>query len=308
MLTLEDLLQSRHHRRLVFSLAFLATVLLVALKHVALPWFGHGTTPNLAGVLEGVLDDLLEAVVAGAAVAAVVLWLTPSSLRKQVISPVHPANLKDTLRGGLEDTTEFWYVGHTGQWTVAVTLPALAQQAREEGLAKSVSLVLLDLRDEALCARYALYRNGLRTAAVNPEWSCRSVQLQLLGTLLSVQCWKQRESLLKFQVALSPAFSVFRYDISSRLAVVTTEDPRVPALACESGSTYYKSLRQDAILQLEQSELIADLLPACTFASLAPAHIENLWNALNLGHNPLSATECVEIAERVRSPRNPYPG
>ena len=307
MISREQLLSSKYHRRWFLTIAVLAILVLLSLTHFLLPSLG-GLSPSSGWVLASkISENLLVALISALAALAVFLWLTPTPMQKNVVSVVHPGELKTTLAKSLEHTTEHWYIGHVGSWTAAITLPTLARRAKEEGLPKALHLVLLDPRDSDACARYVAYRRGLRTGQATLYQSPRDLQLRIMAAVIAAVCWN-RQPLLKVRVGLVRRFVAYRVDLTSTMAILTTEDPRVPALCVEKESEHYGSLKQSTQLTLDQ----ADELPlgdlSADVEQLTRQVVGDLITRLGMSSINASDSELDLIIERARRPENPYPG
>ena len=59
-------------------------------------------------------------------------------------------NVKKNLHKDLRNTKELRYRGHTGKWTISVTLPTLADIARKNRSTIAINLEILDPRDNIM--------------------------------------------------------------------------------------------------------------------------------------------------------------
>ena len=109
-----------------------------------LPYFGgQSISTSFLPILGSVDDDLIAALVATLAIAALLLWLTPPALSSAEVEVIEPWRIGEVLQEAHVQTSEWWYRGHSGRHFRSVTLPQLATDARNENVTKTVFILLL---------------------------------------------------------------------------------------------------------------------------------------------------------------------
>lgn len=136
-----------------------------------------------------------------------------------------PKDIGQTLEDIAKRANNYKIFARTGRHFRAEILPILAKQARKNRLRIGIQVVLLDFRDEAICDKYATYRNA--SSFDGKSWSTRYVQLEVLATVLKLidASWENR-GLLDVHLFLSRRLSTFRIEGSSDEILVTREDPK----------------------------------------------------------------------------------
>ena len=302
-----DLTRSQARRRLFFLTSGLALVALFTIRFLVVPWLAGTPVPRLTTVVENTLDSLTVAVAASIALGALLYWLGAAGHAPAEMRVMEPREIAETLEAAIEGTSEWWYRGHTGRHLRSVTLPVLARRARGRNQTITVSLQVLDPSDDATCQYYAEYRRGLRTAAGDADWTRERVRSELYATILSAYAWSAREPLLDFTIAVHRNVSVYRIDLSSRLAIITKEDPREPALRCDAGTFFHGSYREDLKMARQQGTELDRRVRHGTLEEATVESVRTLMKDISLSTPSLSEDLFVNsIIYLARRAENPY--
>jgi len=302
---------NKYHRRVLVGLVSLSFVLLAGL-YFLIP--RASLAPETTKLLQDFVIKLFSAILGASFAAAAFVWFVPEKYKVPVVRVVYPHEIKKTLRDSLNGVTEFQFFGQTGGWTRAVTLPGLAEMANSQGLQVSVTITIIDPRDSALCKQYAQYRSSTKIRPPGPllsgtfDWKEHSTKLELLSTIIAAYRWAYQEPRLQIHIALSHQFSVFRVDLTDKAAIVTQEDPRLPALVFDRESCHYASIRMDVQQKFAQSfklPSVAGLDSSC-FEDLDAKKAEDVLRALALNEASFTPADYEHIANTVKKPRNPY--
>jgi hypothetical protein len=249
---------------------------------------------------------LLAAVVAAFGIALILQWIIPPPVKTARMEVVEPFRIRETLQEALIKTNEWWYRGQTGRHFRSMTLPKLASDARNENASKNVYLFILDPTCVETCERYALYRQSIRSAKKDKVWTAERTRMELNATIVSAYSWKAREPLLEVTVGLTPIVPLFRYDFSSRLALITREDPQEPALRCDENTFFYRAFREDLRMSLQQSRILPSNVKFCSLDQTTVENTRELLISLGLGDQDLSDDSVKEIVSLTRRAENPY--
>lgn len=136
-----------------------------------------------------------------------------------------PQDIGQTLESIAKRAPDYKIFVRTGRHFRAEILPILAKQARQNRLRIGIQVVLLDFRDEAICEKYATYRNA--SSFDGKLWCTQYVQLEVLATILKlIDASRENRGLLDIHLFLSRRLSTFRIEGSSDEILVTREDPK----------------------------------------------------------------------------------
>lgn len=264
--------------------------------------FRHATAAiaPVAGQLERLTD--LEGVVRDARTA-----LDDLSMVRVLTGAEVTAALAEARRH-----TDVWmFKGGTGTYIRAVTLPDCVEVARREKRTLSFRLEILDPSDEAACARYAQFRNGLLPApdGTGEPWTVDRTRKEAFATVLAACWYRQRFPLLDVEVRLSSVMTTFRFDLSSTCVIITQEDPRAPAMMISRGRFYYERWRTELRASLEQGRRVPTERGDSVRLAPEPTvdEVRRLFTVLDL---PLPSTFSdrlvADIVARAVQPKNPY--
>jgi hypothetical protein len=210
-----------------------------------------------------------------------------------------------------EHTDRWYFKGGTGTFLRAVTLPNCIERARSRNSTLDFRIEILDPTDEAVCARYAHFRQSLssRPATGGERWTVDRTRKESFATILAA-CWQQQQSgLLRIEVYLSSVMTTFRFDLSSMCVIITQENPRTPALMVEHERVYYHRWNIELQYSREQARQVA-----MEQAKQVPLDDEptveqtrRLFTALALPlPRSFSDRDISEIVHKAIQPKNPY--
>lgn len=302
-----DIPRPRYARRAFYFVTILICALLGIIQFFVIPVATSTQAPSLGSVLSSLAGALLTSIVSGVLIATLLFWLIPTSDEKtqaiEVIAAYERTELHEQSRA---DTQIWWYTGATARYNRAITLPDLARRARLANASKGVVLLLIDPDNIDICTHYANWRNGLRSTKASHEWDTTRVRCELLATILCAHSWSSQEPFLDITIGLKQEWSVLRVDMSSRLALVTVEDTRYPALKCGADGFYYNILREDFRLRLSQTRKVPMDVVGVAFEELTPDTARRTLGTLGLRLDGLSASDLQRIVALARTPENPY--
>lgn len=303
---MRDLLEAKYRRRVFFTLVVILLMLLLVLRFFVLPAISDADLLTWDVIASRSLETIFGAVVASVAVTSLILWLSPSARQKAVMEIIPPFRIKETLEEARGKTGEWWYRGHSGRHFRAVAIPALAKQARTANVTKRIVLQILDPTSDAVCSNYSAYRQALHSAIRDQPWTSQRVRLELYATIVSSYAWKTQEPLLDITIALIEKVSLFRVDLSSRLALVTKEDPREPALRFDEGTIFYNSYKEDLRLSLKQARELPRDVAGPRLTELNEENVRELLQNIGLVTPVLEAQDIQSIIDIAQKAENPY--
>lgn len=197
--------------------------------------------PNTA--VWNAVSSLFTSIVAGGVFALAsglyVLYFFVDPNEIAATSVLLPKDIGQALEVIAKEAIDYKIFVRTGRHFRAETLPVLEKQARRNRLPIRVEVVLLDLRDETLCEKYATYRKA--SSFDGKSWDTRYVQQEVLATILKlIEASRGNRGLLEIHLFLSKRLSTFRIEGSSDEILVTREDPK------DTASRYLRSHRDFA--------------------------------------------------------------
>ncbi|MEU8195996.1 hypothetical protein AB0C10_19635 [Microbispora amethystogenes] len=263
----------------------------------------HATSGVLARLPErlGRLDQL-EELVAGTRRALEDMAVIRILGSRHEIAQAHA----DARRG-----TDHWtFKGGTGTYMRAVTLPECVSAARRDRRHLTIRMEIIDPTDEAVCESYAHYRRSLsdRPDGTGEMWTTERARKESYASVLAAFWYRQRYGLLDIAVGLSPVMTTFRWDMSDRSLIMTSEDPN-RAIIAYSGSFFYGSCGAELRTSFEQ----ARRLPIDRYRSVQLSdeptveEVRRLFDGVELPL-PKSFTDrdVVEVTRKALRAKDPY--
>lgn len=307
-----DLLGRRYAARWIFGLIALALVLLFAVRFAVLPqiWTPReplgpfvSTWPNaaLAGI-DAAVSTLLTVGLTG----AFLFLLVPKDVRDGRIVTVHPKDIDAELKASVSISREYFFRGRSARYFRSTILPLIEAGSRGSSATRVVWLLMPDPSDEALMASYARFRNAAAFRGKASDWTAWDIQKEILAAVVAFAAKSRSNPHLEFHVGLSRSFSILRVNMTDATAVLTRDDPKLPAFKAARGTVFYDSYREDIQLSIRQAgevDLTAlwpdDLVVDATSAAPAVA-------VLGCASAAADAAKVTEVVEAVNKVSNPY--
>lgn len=298
-------LQNKQSRSYFFTIIILSLVVIFSARYFIIPLVNGSEIKVDVNILNDILDKLFTSLLVTVGIATFIFWLTPQNKMNAQIKILQPIEIGETIIKARTDTEKWWFNGGSGRYTRSQTLPYLGLLARQKNKTIEITIQIMNPKNAALCLKYADYKNSLRTAHKNNKKTVKSVQLDLISTIVSSYMWKAEQPLLDITLGLKDSFSLFRTDLSSSSALITKEDPIEPALLYENGTFFYTAQLQDMRQSLNQ---VTKLDFQIQFFGLNEINETNTKNLLaELGFSDLVADEDIkQIIEKAKDNQNPY--
>jgi hypothetical protein len=291
------------------SLLFLTLFRLFVLPY----WYPPSTTPKtpLEEFLVSTVESLIGTIFISVAGAIALFWLSPPEEDNlYAITSIDPAGkaISKLLRDAAKETSEWIFQGGSGTWLRSETMPLLAKEARVESSIIKLCVQIIDPTNAEAVKAYTDYRRG----SDQPDWTVERTQAELLATIVSCAIYTYVEPNLKIELYLRKTFSRFRFDLASKYVVITTADPRAPAIKAPSHSHYYAQYKQDLIqatvtataCKLENSAIENKKIRVET---LVEANVDEIIQAANIQIAFALTDEMrTEIVKKVKEPRSKY--
>jgi hypothetical protein len=163
------------------------------------------------------------------------------------------------LEESRRQTDQWIFKGGTGTYLRAVTLPRCIENAQRERRPLRVQIEVINPTDEEVCTAYTRFRRSLSTKpdGTGETWTLDRTRKESFATILAACWYLQRFTFLSIDVGLSANMSTFRWDLSSRCVIMTTEDPASPSLMFEKPSPHYRSYSRELASSFSQTHRVA---------------------------------------------------
>jgi hypothetical protein len=299
-----DKLQNKANRDYFYLIIIFLLIIIFSTRHFILPYLYEEKIDISHNLFYEILDKLFSSVLVTIGLATFIFWLTPKNKLNAQMKIIQPIEIKDIFKKSMLET-DFWiFNGGSGRYTRNQTIPNLALLSQEKNKSIDISIVIINPKNEDVISQYADYKNSLRTSKKREKKTIKSVQLDLITTILSCHIWKTEQPLLNINLYLKNHFSIFRIDISTKKVIITKEDPNEPAILFEKETFFYTSQIEEQKQVLKQFSKV-NLLKFVGLKNINASEIKNLSTQLNLDIL-LKEEDYKEILKKIKSNENPY--
>jgi hypothetical protein len=306
-----DLLSRRYAARWIFGLIAIVLVLLFATRFAVLPriWpprepLGPFDSTWANAALEGI-DAAVSTLLTVGLTGAFLFLLVPKDVRDGRVVTVHPKDIDAELKATVPESREYFFRGRSARYFRSTILPLIEAGSRGTSATRVVWLLMPDPRDEPLMESYARYRNAAAFRGRAADWTAWDIQKEIVAAVVAFAAKSRSNPHLEFHIGLSRSFSILRVNMTDATAVLTRDDPKLPAFKAARGTVFYDSYREDIRLSIRQAgevdlavlwpdDVVVDAMSAATavaalgFASAAadPAKVTEVVEAVNKVSNP----------------------
>lgn len=297
-------LSDKYRRRIFFGSSILAIFILLILRNFLIPYLVGSPIPELPTVIYSIIDNLFTALVASVIVSLLVMWLIPPLGVTAETELIESFRIREELEEARHQTHEWWYKGAIGRHFRSVTLPYLARSSKDENITIKINVLLLNPNKGS--EYFNLHRTRLVSSEKNKYWTPDIFQKELIATILSIYSTKATYPSIEITLGFMEALSVFRVDMSPKMALLTTEGHQDPAIKCKAGSHLYKSLREDFSLNLQQAWVLPSNIKGIPAKEFDVAKVKNILGELGILEHQLTDSAINEIINLVRKSKDPY--
>lgn len=301
---MEQILLSKYARKIFYFITGTLFILILLIRLLFIPKVSMYLNEELTTIFNTILDAILSTGISAVIIASLAFWLTPRVVIKSQMDIINPKEIKDYLKKARE-TDEYWFEGGTGRFTRSKTIPEMAINARHSNFSKKIVLILINPNNDKVCSSYVDYRNRIKSG-IKKEWNHNKLKKEILATIVSAYSWKKEQPLLEVTIGLIDHYSMFRIDLSTKLAVITKEDTSEPALMCEEETFFFKSYLEDLRLSLRQSNILNKDIEGIPFNELNEVKIRKFINSLEFNTSTLDDDDFYDILNLVKEGENPY--
>jgi hypothetical protein len=300
----QQILSDKYRRRAFSVIVVLLLASSLMLRYLWLPTLDSSLKLQGAQLLASVLEKLITSFVVTVVIGFFIFWLGPPSAQQAEMRILQSHEISVLLKAAVQPTERWWFRGGTGRYLRAVTLPEMAATARRTSSTRELHVQLIDPTEHSLCREYASYRRGVQSASgEQEEWTEERVRKEIYATLLTLFIAAKDHPLLKIEIILLRLYSSFRIDLSSKYVILTKEDPKAPAVMCDSGSYFYRAYMDDLVLSAKQGKPV---LAAPFGSDVEMAAVRKHFAELDLLGGGMSDGPLASIVQTARTPRNPY--
>lgn len=297
-------LQNKTNRKQFYLIIFFLLIIVFSTRHFIIPYFYNEEIDISHKLFYEILDKLFSSVLVTIGLATFIFWLTPKNKLNAQMKIIQPIEIKEIFKKSMIET-DFWiFNGGSGRYTRNQTMPNLASLSKEKNKSIDISIVIINPKNEDLISQYVDYKNSLRTSKKREKKTVKSVQLDLITTIISCNIWKTEQPLLNINLYLKNQFSIFRIDISTKKVIITKEDPNEPAILFEKETFFYTSQIEEQKQVLKQFEK-QNLLKSVELKKINISEIKKLSSDLKLDIL-LKEDDYKEILKKIKSNENPY--
>ncbi len=225
---------------------------------------------------------------------------------------LHGWEVAKALEEARKTTGTWMFKGGTGTYIRAVTLPECVAAARREARPVEMRLEIIDPTNEDACGRYARFRTALAAGpdGIGEIWTLDRTRKEAFATIVAACWYRQQYDLLDIDVRLSSVVTTFRWDLSSSCIIITQEDPHVPALLFNRGTSYYDRWSTELRSSFAQARqvVVADAARAVQLSDEPTAEmVRNLFVQLKLPlPKAFSDGDISQIIQKAIQAVNPY--
>ncbi|MCP1384816.1 hypothetical protein [Runella salmonicolor] len=311
---MKTILQNKNLRKSFLITISLILILILVIRFWVLPNFEPELLPG--GVIPkdptwlAIITKLLDSIFVSLSVTVCIgLFLfyieLPDDEKKFEI--IESFKLKELFEGERNDTDIWYFSGGLGRHTRVVTIPELAKISQKTNQHKSIKIQIIDPANEIVCANYANYRKGLNSASkLSQEWTVEFVRNESIATIISALLYKNKYPLLDLSICLKNNFSTLRIDLSTKVAIITKEDLKEPALICRSGSFLYRTYREELLQTFKEYKPINTALNfPYNIESISIQDVKTMLEKLDINID-LENETILKVLEIIKNKINPY--
>jgi len=307
-----DLLGKRYAVRWIFLIIALAIAILIFTRFVVLPHFSvpreplgpfNDTLPNVGlAVIDAALSTLLTVGLTG----AFIVLLVPRDVREAKIVTVHPRDLASELQASVTTSREYFFKGRSGRHFRSIILPLIESGSRASSATRLIWLLLPDPSDLRLMASYVQFRNAAAFRGRADDWTEWGIQREVLAALIALAAKARINPHLEIHIGLTKSFSIIRTNLTDTEAILTRDDPKLPAFKAMRGTVFYESQREDIQLSIRQ---VGELDLSSIWPHPMPFDAVSIGAALialGFSNEASDPTKVDNVLQSVKSAINPY--
>jgi hypothetical protein len=302
---MKAILQHKSRRRNFIFTVLGILILIFLIRIYVIPH--HYPSPQSDGVeyFKSILDKISISLIVSVFIAWFLFKIEiPEEVTKLEI--IEPNRLKELFTRARLDSNFWFFSGGTGRYTRAVTFPEMSKLSQDLNESRNFRILLLNPKDINLCAKYAIYRNSLKSAKSKKDnWTKEYVQNEIIATICSAYIQKSINPLLEISIYLKSTFSTMRIDLSQSNCIVTKEDKKDLALLTPNNTYLYKTYKEEIFhlskqcIELDMTGSIEDV----KFGSITASDIEEICMHFHFQEdNP----DYELISEILNKNNNPY--
>lgn len=304
---MEQTLQKEHYRSVFYVLIGVILSLSVIIRLFIIPYL-TGSLVSWEAFFTSFFDNFIVTLIITVFIGSFIFWLTPKNAFRAKMEVIDAKEINPTLKSVL-NSTRFWiYKGACGRYTRATTIPQMAEAAKNSGFSKEITICILSPTNQHLCNEYATYRRSLKSADAHNPWNVKTVQAELIATIVTALKYRYLQPRLKIRIFLVDHFSAFRLDVSDQFVVVTKEDKTASALKANVDTYFYESYKDDILLTERQSKEIVNF-PDLEFdeSPITKIKLEEVLSTTHVfSYTDLEEKDITQILSYINSPKDPY--
>lgn len=298
---MDKIFSSKPGRRRFLITIFLLILLLFVIRFCVLPinYLSNSSNENLTSFIEKFITSVFTAVLVG----YFLYWVIADEKKKQVEFTESGHEIEKYLSNSRKNTNSWLFNGGLGRYTKSDTIPELSIRASKERQTISINLIVLNPFNNFLIEKYVDFKRSVEIPSKRAKWTKQEVQSEILATIITALFYKRQNQFLNISIKVKDFFTLSRMDISQTLAIITREDPAIPAIILEKDSHMYKHYVEEFQQVNRQSQSVD-----YDFSNVEDLTIENVQECLNtIFPNEAIPTGLVDqVLNKFKSPKNPF--
>ncbi len=296
---MNEVFESRQHRRIFFAATFLIMAGLVALR-VYLSF--HPSSPSQDSNLFciSLMDNLLSGLFASLLVGGTIYFFRPRRTSPGNFFSLNASEIVPNFDLALSTAARWLFIGNRGRYLRSKVLPSLSAR----GGSFPVEVVLLDPSSSALCQSFIDYKLSSKMSSDEGVWTEERLQAEVVATIAAC-AWYSKNPHLTISVFLAPFFSPIRLDSDTATMFLTAENKREPCMVFRAPHFYSEWLMHHfAVIKRQSRKVLFPPMQAQSLARISKLEIEAVCSSI--GINSPSANLVDAALAMARKNEDPY--
>lgn len=301
---IEDLQRSPYKFKIFLISSILGLTVLLVINFYILPTVFDTVKPTSLKTLTDVFNNLTTLLISSVFGILFLYLITPKIMSKSEIVILEPRDLKNNLETMIKNTNSYSYLGHTARWTRAVTLPKLYEDALNNMITKEINITIIDPNNIKLLNYFKSFGHGDRDKG-NEIVNLKDLKKELFTTIL-IGFFYNKKSFIKVHLYLSSRISLFRFDLSDKVVILTKSNPLDPALKVYNDTFFYDSYKEEIRISQEQSQKLNFENVNIANNEISVHNCKKIMEQLNLNINELDNSDIEAIINEIKNPKKPF--
>lgn len=221
-------------------------------------------------ILQSILENLIAGATAALLLALTYRWIVTHIDPADRVIEIDPESITKRLLRNARATRSYIFIGNTASFVSTSALPVLIDSSRKNSHPRSLTMFLVDPRDEGTLRSYTEFKSRLAMADsrvadlatarwITPTKCSTETEHDITVKVLSaiyLAAFASTQANMTVLVYLRKSFTPMRADITDLEVVLTQESKSESAVAFSSRGHFYSWYQKEAYAQEGQSILI----------------------------------------------------